>query len=131
MNIGAAARQSGLTAKTIRYYEDIALVIPDRRDNGYRDYSDADVHRLRFIHRARDLGFDVETCRKLLALYSDRERASADVKQLATTHLAEIERKMSELEAMATTLRTLVTSCQGNARPDCPIIEELAGGRQD
>ena len=127
MNISAAAEHSGLPPKTIRYYEEIGLVVPDRRENGYRDYATDDVHRLAFIHRARDLGFDIETCRKLLALYSDRSRASADVKALAKEHLADIERKMAELEAMAKTLRHLVKNCHGDNRPDCPIIDELAG----
>ena len=127
MNIGTAAAQTNLPAKTIRYYEDIGLVVPGRRGNGYRDYSADDVHRLAFIHRARSLGFDIETCRKLLGLYSDRTRASADVKQLASAHLEDIERKMSELESMANTLRHLINNCHGDARPDCPIIDQLAG----
>lgn len=127
MNIGMAAKRSGLPAKTIRYYEEIDLLVPDRLANGYRDYTEADVHRLAFIHRARDLGFDIESCRKLLALYSDTSRASADVKALAKDHLDEIERKMTELQAMAETLRHLIATCHGDDRPDCPIIEELAG----
>ena len=127
MNISNAAEWSGLTAKTIRYYEEIGLVVPARRENGYRDYCDSDIHRLRFIHRARDLGFDIDSCRKLLELYSDRSRASSDVKAVAEEHLSEIDRKISELEAMARTLRTLVADCRGDNRPDCPIIEELAG----
>ncbi|MEM9027685.1 MAG: Cu(I)-responsive transcriptional regulator [Pseudomonadota bacterium] len=127
MNIGSAAEKSGLTAKTVRYYEEIGLVVPGRRENGFRDYSVEDVHRLAFIHRARDLGFDIETCRKLLILYSDRSRASADVKAIAKTHLAEIERKRRELEGMARALRHLIDSCNGDSRPDCPIIDELSG----
>ena len=127
MNIGTAAQRSQLPAKTIRYYEDIGLVVPDRRENGYRDYSDDDVHRLVFVQRARALGFDIETCRKLLALYSDRSRASADVKTLAQDHLNVIETKMRELEQMARTLRHLVDHCHGDNRPNCPIIDELAG----
>ncbi|MEM6495197.1 MAG: Cu(I)-responsive transcriptional regulator [Pseudomonadota bacterium] len=127
MNIGAAADKTSLPAKTIRYYEDIGLVVPSRKSNGYRDYSDDDVHRLAFIHRARSLGFDIETCRKLLELYSDRTRASADVKKLASSHLADIEQKMRELESMANTLRHLINHCHGDARPDCPIIDQLAG----
>ena len=129
MNIGVAAEQSGLVPKTIRYYEDIGLVVPNRRANGYRDYSDDDVHRLAFVHRARTLGFDVATCRRLLELYTDRTRASADVKAIAEEHLAEIEEKMASLAAMAATLRHLVRSCHGDKRPDCPIIDELAGAR--
>ncbi|MEM7777142.1 MAG: Cu(I)-responsive transcriptional regulator [Pseudomonadota bacterium] len=127
MNIGSAAEKSGLTAKTVRYYEEIGLVVPRRRANGFRDYSFEDVHRLAFIHRARDLGFDIETCRKLLILYSDRSRASADVKTIAKTHLAEIERKRRELDGMARALRHLIDSCNGDSRPDCPIIDELSG----
>lgn len=127
MNIGAASEQTKLPTKTIRYYEDIGLVVPSRRSNGYRDYSSDDVHRLAFIHRARNLGFDIETCRKLLELYSDRTRASADVKNLASSHLEDIEQKMRELEGMANTLRHLIHNCHGDGRPDCPIIDELAG----
>ena len=129
MNISMAARQSGLTAKTIRYYEDIGLVVPARLENGYRDYGESDVHRLRFIHRARDLGFDIDSCRKLLDLYADRSRASSNVKTLAEEHLAEIDRKIAELQAMARTLRELVRDCRGDNRPDCPIIEELSGDK--
>lgn len=127
MNIGAASKETKLPAKTIRYYEDIGLVIPSRKSNGYRDYSAEDVHRLAFIHRARNLGFDIETCRKLLELYSDRTRASADVKKLASNHLEDIEQKMRELQGMANTLRHLIHNCHGDGRPDCPIINELAG----
>ena len=127
MNISKAAELSGLPAKTIRYYEEIDLVVPDRRANGYRDYSEADIHRLAFLHRARNLGFDIESCRKLLALYSDTTRESATVKALASTHLAEIEAKMVELREMADTLRHLINRCHGDDRPDCPIIERLAG----
>lgn len=125
MNIGTAAKRTGLPSKTIRYYEEIDLVTPDRRENGYRDYSEADVNRLAFIHRARNLGFDIESCRKLLALYSDSSRASADVKALAQRHLEEIDDKMRELQAMAATLRDLIHACHGDQRPDCPIIKEL------
>lgn len=127
MNIGTVSGRTGLPAKTIRYYEDIALVVPDRKPNGYRDYSEADVNRLAFIQRARNLGFDIESCRKLLALYSDRSRASADVKALAEHHLREIDAKMRELQAMSETLHALVEACHGDSRPDCPIITELSG----
>lgn len=129
MNIGAASEKSGLPAKTIRYYEDIGLVVPNRRTNSYRDYSAEDVQRLAFIQRARSLGFDIETCRQLLALKSDRSRASADVKALAVRHLDEIEHKMRELQAMADTLRGLIEHCHGDEHPECPIIDELAGER--
>jgi MerR family copper efflux transcriptional regulator len=127
MNISAAAERSSLPAKTIRYYEEIGLVVPERRPNGYRDYSEADVHRLAFIHRARNLGFDIESCRKLLALYSDKSRESSTVKALASAHLAEIETKMRELNEMADILRHLIERCHGDDRPECPIIERLAG----
>ncbi|MFW5680637.1 MAG: Cu(I)-responsive transcriptional regulator [Pseudomonadota bacterium] len=127
MNIGEAAKRSGLPAKTIRFYEQIGLIAPSRRqDNNYRDYDEQDVHRLRFVARARALGFGVEQCRELLALYADRARASADVKALALRHIGEIDARIAELEAMKATLRTLAERCQGDERPDCPILEGLA-----
>ncbi|OSQ31091.1 Cu(I)-responsive transcriptional regulator [Thalassospira sp. MCCC 1A03138] len=127
MNISDASRDSGLPAKTIRYYEDIGLVKPGRLENGYRDYSDDDLHKLRFLQRSRGLGFSVEDCRVLLSLYEDRNRASADVKQIAKTHLVEIERKIAELQSLQKTLSHLVDACQGDHRPHCPIINDLAG----
>lgn len=127
MNIGAAARQSGLPPKTIRYYEEIGLLKADRADNGYRDYSGEDVHRLRFVQRARGLGFSVEECRQLLSLYGNSGRESSDVKALATAKLSEIDRKIEELKGLRKTLSHLVASCHGDARPDCPIIDGLAG----
>ena len=127
MNIGQAEARTGLPAKTIRYYEEIGLVVPARRDNGYRDYDEADVHRLAFLHRARGLGFSVEDCRALLSLYQDRHRASADVKTIAEGHLARIEGKIAELESLRRTLAHLVEACHGDTRPDCPILEDLAG----
>ena len=127
MNIGTAAEQSGLPAKTIRYYEDIGLMRPDRAGNGYRDYSAADVHRLRFVQRSRSLGFSVEECRQLLSLYGDSHRESADVKALAKAKLTEIDRKLEELAGLRDTLRHLVEHCHGDHRPDCPIIDGLAG----
>lgn len=127
MNIGTAAEASGLPAKTIRYYEDIALVRPARSDNGYRDYSEDDVHRLRFLQRARSLGFSIDECRQLLSLYHDDHRASADVKAIATAKVAEIDRKIAELKSLRATLHTLVEHCHGDGRPDCPILEDLAG----
>ena len=126
MNIGEAAAASGLPAKTIRYYEDIGLVRPARGENGYRDFAEGDVHKLLFVARARSLGFAVEECRHLLSLYEDRERASADVKAMAREHLARIDRKIAELEGLRATLGDLVDRCQGNDRPDCPILESLA-----
>ena len=127
MNIGQAAQHANLPPKTIRYYEDIALIKPDRAENGYRDYSEADVHRLRFIQRSRSLGFTIEECRTLLSLYEDKHRASADVKALARQKITEIERKMEELKSLRETLSVLVEHCHGDDRPDCPIIESLAG----
>lgn len=127
MNIGAAAEKSGLSAKTIRYYEDIGLLQADRAGNGYRDYSMSDVHRLRFLQRSRSLGFSVEECRQLLSLYSDKDRESASVKAIAKAKLAEIDRKLAELTELRDTLRVLVRSCHGDKRPDCPIIEGLGG----
>ncbi|AYG60966.1 Cu(I)-responsive transcriptional regulator [Rhizobium jaguaris] len=128
MNIGEASGRSGLPAKTIRYYEDIGLVRPDRGDNGYRDYGSGDVHKLRFLHRSRSLGFSVDECRQLLALYEDKSRASADVKEIATSKLTEIDRKIRELTELRRTLEHLVHACHGNERPDCPILEELSEG---
>ena len=127
MNIGAASRQSGLPSKTIRYYEEIGLLTADRALNGYRDYSTEDVHRLRFLQRARGLGFSVEECRELLSLYSDRDRASSDVKAIANEKLAEMDRKIEELRGLRRMLGHLVDNCHGDARPDFPIIDGLAG----
>ncbi|MVS98437.1 Cu(I)-responsive transcriptional regulator [Devosia marina] len=131
MNIGTAARQSGLPPKTIRYYEDIGLLTADRAANGYRDYSSEDVHRLRFVQRSRSLGFSVEECRQLLSLYTDRDRASADVKAIATEKLGEIDRKIAELTGLREMLGHLVENCHGDARPDCPIIDGLSGKTRD
>ena len=128
MNIGIAARKSGLPAKTIRYYEDIGLVRADRKPNGYRDYSDDHLHILRFLARARSLGFTIDECRRLLSLYDDKDRASADVKALAMEHIKDVETKIDELQSMRTTLVSLVDSCQGDHRPDCPILDDLSGG---
>ncbi len=128
MNIGEAAALSGLPAKTIRYYEEAGLVTPAARgDNGYRRYSEKDVHRLRFLQRARSLGFSIQECRELLSLYEDKHRASADVKAIARQHLQDIERKIAELESLRDLLGELVAKCHGDARPDCPILQDLAG----
>lgn len=129
MNIGAVSSASGLPAKTIRYYEDIGLVRPPRSDNGYRVYREQDLHKLRFLHRARSLGFTIDQCRQLLSLYEDESRASADVKALAQQHLKEVDAKIQELNAMKATLETLVRACRGDHRPDCPIIEDLASSK--
>lgn len=127
MNIGAAAERSGLPAKTIRYYEDIGLLRASRALNGYRDYTDDDVHRLKFLQRARSLGFSVEECRQLLSLYADKERESADVKALACQKLEEIDLKIAQLQGLRTLLSHLIANCHGDNRPDCPIIDDLAG----
>ena len=127
MNIGQAAQASGLPAKTIRYYEEIGLVSSDRRGNNYRDYSETALHNLNFLARARALGFSIEECRQLLSLYADKGRASADVRRLAATHIAEIDAKIAELKAMRHTLSRLVEACHGDRRPNCPILEDLAG----
>ena len=127
MNIGRASAESGISAKMIRYYESIGLIpAASRSDGGYREYSDNDVHTLRFIRRARDLGFTVEQMVELLALCRDRKRASADVKRIALKHVEELERKARELREMSGTLKHLAEHCKGNDRPDCPIIAELA-----
>lgn len=127
MNIGEAGRQSGLPAKTIRYYEDVGLLRPARRGNGFRDYGDRDVHELRFIARARGLGFSVEECRHLLELYRDTGRASAEVRETAAVHIAAIRSKIDELRSMERTLSRLIEQCAGDARPDCPILDGLSG----
>ena len=132
MNIGEAAALSGLPAKTIRYYEDIGLIVPAGRSrNGYRDYSPKDIHVLRFLQRARGLGFTIADCRGLLALYSDRNRASADVKAVALQRIASVEQKIAELRTIRAALAELAERCAGDHRPDCPIIEDLAGVLQD
>ena len=127
MNIGKAATRSGVPAKTIRYYEEIGLIPKAARtDGGYRDYSDQEVETLRFIHRARDLGFPVKDVAALLTLWRDRSRSSADVKKLALDHVAEIDVKIAELKSIRGTLTDLATRCHGDDRPDCPILEDLA-----
>jgi len=128
MNIGEAAERSGVPAKTIRYYEEIALIGPAaRRGNGYRDYQWKDVETLRFIHRARGLGFTIEEVTDLLALYRDKRRASHRVKQLALKHVEDIDRRIDKLKAMRDTLVDLTEKCHGDQRPDCPILADLAG----
>ena len=131
MNIGQAAAASGVSAKMIRYYESIGLInAVTRTEAGYRVYSEADVHTLRFVRRARDLGFSVEQITNLLALWQDRSRASAEVKRIAQAHVVELEEKMRELAEMANTLRHLAKNCHGDHRPDCPIITELSQGKE-
>ncbi|KAB2688461.1 Cu(I)-responsive transcriptional regulator [Brucella tritici] len=126
MNIGQAAKASGVSAKMIRYYEQNGLTPPaDRTTSGYRDYSESDVHELRFIRRARDLGFSIAEIVELLGLWRDRSRQSADVKRLAENHVAAMEIKIREMQEMANTLKELASCCHGDDRPDCPIIERL------
>lgn len=126
MNIGDAARASGVSAKMVRYYESVGLIPPvGRTDAGYRVYTEADVHRLRFIRRARDLGFSVAEITALLGLWHDRARKSSDVKRVAQAHIADLERRIADLRQMADTLQTLVACCAGDDRPDCPILADL------
>lgn len=126
MNIGQAAAESGISAKMIRYYESIDLLDASRRsDAGYRIYSEKDLHALRFIRRARDLGFSLKQIAVLMALWRDKSRASAEVKKLANEHIAELEQKAAMLKEMAATLKNLADHCHGNDRPDCPILDGL------
>ena len=125
-SIGEAAELSGISAKMIRYYESMSLMPePSRTEAGYRRYEENDIHNLRFILRARDLGFSVKQIRELLDLWRDRERASSEVKALASGHLAELRRKLREMEMIVDTLQHLVKNCHGDDRPDCPILGEL------
>jgi Cu(I)-responsive transcriptional regulator len=128
VKIGEAAAASGVSERMIRHYEKIGLVAPaPRRDSGYRDYGERDVHSLRFVARARDLGFSLDEIGKLLALWNDRKRASSDVKALALSRVAELKRKESEVREMRRSLEHLAASCHGDERPDCPIIGGLEG----
>jgi MerR family copper efflux transcriptional regulator len=127
MRIQEASRQSGMPPKTIRFYEQIGLVPPAARSaNGYRQFSKTDVRMLKFIHRARKLGFSVENIQKLLSLWHDKKRASADVKKLALAHVSEIEARIRELESVKQAVLDLAEHCHGDDRPECPIIDELA-----
>lgn len=125
MNIGEVSKIAGLPAKTIRYYEDIGLITPQRDANGYRSFRDSDMHKLSFLGRSRALGFTIEDCRNLLALWDDKGRASADVRLIAEKHLGQIESKIVDLRAIRDTLSHLVRECAGDDRPDCPIINKL------
>lgn len=127
MNIGEVSERSGLPPKTIRYYEEIGLVRPRRSGNGYRAFGEADAVRLGFLARARSLGFSIEECRTLLALQEDAGRASCDVRRLAVDHLAQVDRKIAELQALRAELAILVDRCHGDTRPDCAILAELSG----
>lgn len=127
MNIGEVAERSGIPPKTIRYYEDIGLVRPQRSGNGYRAFRETDLHKLAFLGRARALGFSIDDCRNLLGLYENENRESAQVKAVAEEHLSAIDEKIAQLQSMRETLSHLVASCHGDQRPDCPILSDLAG----
>ena len=127
MNIGQAASATGVSAKMIRYYESIALIPPGKRtDAGYRLFSENDLHTLRFVKRARLLGFSLDQIRELLSLWQNKERASADVKTIAMGHVAQLNQRIAELTEMRDTLQTLASCCHGDHRPDCPILQSLA-----
>ncbi|MEM5469803.1 MAG: Cu(I)-responsive transcriptional regulator [Paracoccaceae bacterium] len=126
LNIGEVSKRTGLRAKTIRYYEDIGLVKPLRDTNDYRVFRESDFHKLVFLGRARALGFSIDECRNLLALYEDETRASAEVKDITRKHLEEIEAKITDLQAMYETLTHLSNECAGDHRPDCPILKGLS-----
>lgn len=127
MNIGQAASASGISAKMIRHYESIHLIAPGARSEaGYRTYVDKDLHTLRFIKRARSLGFSLDQIRELLSLWKDSHRASADVKAIALAHVDDLEKRIAELSDMRNTLQHLAQSCSGDARADCPILQGLA-----
>jgi MerR family copper efflux transcriptional regulator len=128
MNIGEIAARSGMPPKTIRYYESVGLIdAAVRTDSGYRTYGERDLRILRFIHRARDLGFSVKTVGELLGLWRDPDRSSADVKALAVAHVGDIDRKIAELQTMRRAVVDLMDRCHGDDRPDCPILDDLAG----
>lgn len=130
MNIGEAANASGVSAKRIRYYEQIGLIQSAvRTESGYRVYDERDLHNLQFIRRARELGFSIDEISELLALWHDPRRSSADVKKVALQHVAEMRAKIAELQAMVDTLENLVAHCGGDKRPHCPILEDLQGER--
>ena len=127
MNIGKAAELAGLTVKTVRHYADIQVVIPEKNHKtGYRKFSSADVAKLQFIGKARRFGFSVQECRELLALYEDTKRSSREVKALTLMKIAEIDHKLQELKSLRSQLTDLASSCQGNERPDCPILNALS-----
>lgn len=126
MNIGDAAEWSGVSAKMIRYYEEIGLIKTSRRANGYRDYDASDVSVLQFIRRTRDLGFSLDEVSNLLALWRDRKRPSREVKKLASQHIGDLERRMREMRAVVRTLKTLADHCHGDERSDCPILDDFA-----
>jgi MerR family transcriptional regulator, copper efflux regulator len=127
-NIGEAAARSGVSAKMVRHYESLGLLPPAvRTESGYRRYGEKEVHKLRFIRRARDLGFSMVEIAELLKLWQNRRRASADVKRIALRHVADLDRRMAAMAGMRDALEHLVDCCQGDHRPDCPILDDLAG----
>ena len=131
MNIGQAAKASGVSAKMIRYYDEIGLVQPSSRtDSNYREFGEREVNELRFIKRARTLGFSMEEITHLLSLWRDRGRPSREVKAIAERHVADLDRRIAEMQAMADTLRELSRCCAGDDRPDCPILADLTGGTE-
>ena len=127
LTIGDAAARAELPVKTVRYYDEAGLVRPGRGANGYRVYGETEVHKLAFLRRARGLGFSIEACRALLSLYEDHGRASADVRRLALDRVAQIDDKLAELQELRQVLVELVDACQGDTRPDCPILDRLSG----
>ncbi|AEG93991.1 Cu(I)-responsive transcriptional regulator [Ramlibacter tataouinensis] len=128
-NIGQAARRSGVSAKMVRHYESLGLLpAVQRTDAGYRQYTEREVHTLRFIRRARDLGFSMAEIADLLKLWQNRRRSSADVRRIASRHVQDLDRRIAEMQAVRATLQHLVHCCQGDQRPDCPILDELEGG---
>jgi MerR family copper efflux transcriptional regulator len=131
MNIGQAAKASGINAKLIRYYESIGLIAPaGRTESGYRVYGETDLHLLRFIKRARSLGFGMERIARLIGLWRDRERSSAEVKAIALDHVVELEAKIAEMQGMVDTLKHLASACHGDSRPECPILSDLETARR-
>jgi MerR family copper efflux transcriptional regulator len=127
-NIGEAARRSGVSARMVRHYEGLGLLpAVARTESGYRQYSEADIHTLRFVKRSRDLGFSMDEIAELVGLWHNRRRTSASVKRIAQKHLGELEQRIADMQAMQRTLSHLVHCCHGDARPDCPILEDLAG----
>lgn len=127
MTIGDVARETGLPSKTLRYYEDIGLVRPHRLDNGYRTYDPVDLERLRFLKRARSLGFSIEECRSLIDLQDNPDRSNTEVRRLALAHIAALDEKILELAALRQALEHTVALCPGDGRPECSILEELSG----
>ncbi|MFN4121077.1 Cu(I)-responsive transcriptional regulator [Acidovorax sp.] len=130
--IGTAAQRAGISARMVRHYESLGLITGvARTEGGYRQYTEADVHALQFIRRARDLGFSMEEIAELLGLWHDRSRASSQVKRIAQQHIHDLNDRIAQMQAMQRTLQTLVSCCKGNDRPDCPILDDLASGQAE